>query len=162
MGRAVVSATTSIIDENGSSSQQTVQALRFLKRSGRISTHDHGVLLGDVIGRLSEGGVSLVEIAFELLFTYRQKAIADGSSSASYDSSAKSDFQMYGEGLADFADQCDILVREGGEETTSTASLGPTGLAGGKSRSSYAEEEEKEEEDDDDDEEEEEDDDYSP
>ena len=92
------------IDDSATICKQTVQALRFLYKAGRITNNMKQLLIADIIENLTLDKMSLTEIAYEMLYIYPRKERETSNYKASEDN------QIVGTGLEDFADQCDIII----------------------------------------------------
>ena len=111
------------IDPQASISKQTIQALRYLFKSGQLTRGEKEILLMDIIDHVVQEGTSLVVVAYELLVVKAKDSNEQTRpwSQALVGGRADSEGSYSSVGLEEFADQCKALSRSfrdlrGGDE----------------------------------------------
>eukprot|EP01039_Chlorochromonas_danica_P000261 gene261-280_t len=88
----------SVVDPKTSVSKQTIQALRYLNKTGRLTKEEKDDLVADVIDCIAEDGEAIVETSFKVIY-------ADRAEDETFDNDASMT------ALDDFADQCQIALQ---------------------------------------------------
>jgi hypothetical protein len=93
------SGALSVIDPDASISKQTIQGLRYLYKTGRISKEDKDDLIANMIDCVANDQEAIVETAFQVIY-------ADRLANNFFDTAASH------AALQDFADQCHIAIQK--------------------------------------------------